>query len=70
LQITQVVPGGAAQRASLEPGDILLEANGEPTRTQQDLLRILAQSGGSLKLTIRDVRTGRLTTTEIALRPL
>jgi S1-C subfamily serine protease len=71
LQITQVAAGGAAPRAGLESGDILLEANGEPMRSQEHLLRVRARLSGSLKLTIRDVRTGkRLTTTEVAFRPL
>jgi hypothetical protein len=70
LQITQVQPGGAAQRAGLEPGDVILEANGAATPSQEDLLRAISQSGGTLKVTIRDVRTGRLTTAEATLRPL
>jgi S1-C subfamily serine protease len=70
LQITQVAPGETAPRAGLEAGDILLEANGEPLRSQEDLLRVISRSGGSLRLTIRDVRTGRLSTTEVALNPL
>ena len=70
LQIIQVAVGSAAHRAGLEAGDILLEANGEPIRSQEDLLRVISRSGGSLRLTIRDVRTGRPTTTEVALNPL
>jgi hypothetical protein len=70
LQITQVAPRGAALQAGLEPGDIILEANGEPTQSQADLLRVISRSGGSLKVTIRDVRTGRLATKEVALTPL
>jgi hypothetical protein len=70
LQITQVAPGGAAQRVGLEAGDIIVEANGEMTRSQQDLLRAIAQSGVSLKVTIRDVRTGAMSTVEVALQPL
>jgi S1-C subfamily serine protease len=70
LQITQVALGGAAHRARLEPGDLITEAGGEPTRSQADLLRAISQSGGSLKLTIRDVRTGRMTNVEAGLNPL
>jgi hypothetical protein len=70
LQITQVVAGGAAQRAGLEAGDIILEAGGEAARTQDDLLRAISRSGGTLKAMIRDVRTGRLSTVEVALNPL
>jgi PDZ domain len=68
LQITQI--GAAAQRVGLEPGDVILEAGGEATRSHKELLRAISRSGGSLKLTIRDVRTGKRTTVEVALNPL
>ncbi|MBX6314658.1 MAG: PDZ domain-containing protein [Isosphaeraceae bacterium] len=67
LQITQVTPGSPAQRAGLEPGDIILEANGQPTRTPDELLRAIHEADGSLRLTIRDVRSGRLLTAEATL---
>jgi hypothetical protein len=70
LLIMQVDPGGPAHRAELKAGDIIVEANGEPIRSQEELLRVISQSGGSLKLTIRDVRTGKVSTVEAALKPL
>ncbi|HEV3165221.1 MAG TPA: PDZ domain-containing protein [Isosphaeraceae bacterium] len=67
LQITRVVPGSAAQRANLEPGDMILDANGTPTRTPQELKQAIDRSNGSLRLTVRDVRTGRNTLTDVTL---
>jgi hypothetical protein len=50
LQITQLVGGGAAQRVGLEAGDIIIEAGGEPARSQDDLLRAISRSSGTLKV--------------------
>ena len=44
LQITQIDSGGAAQRVGLEAGDVILEAGGEPTRSQEYLHRAIARS--------------------------
>src|SRR5205807_738914 len=52
LHITRVVAGGDAQRAGLKAGDIILDAGGGPARSQEDLLRAISRSGGSLKLTV------------------
>jgi hypothetical protein len=69
LQIVQIVPNSAAQRAGLAIGDVILEANGEPTRSPQDLRQVVSKSGGSLKLTIRNMRTAKRVTIEVALDP-
>jgi serine protease Do len=42
LLILELTSGGAAERASLLPGDILVEANGKPLETPEDLAASLA----------------------------
>jgi serine protease Do len=42
LLILELIPGGAAERASLLPGDILVEAGGRPLHTPDDLATALA----------------------------
>ena len=37
LMVLELTPGGAADRASLLPGDILLSANGQPMHSPDDL---------------------------------
>jgi S1-C subfamily serine protease len=59
LKVIRVEPAGPAAKAGLEPGDILVAANGAPTTGVEQLLNALRKSGPTLKLTVRDSRTGR-----------
>lgn len=43
LEVLTVVPGSAADKAGIRPGDYILSAGGAPTRTSQDLLRVRRQ---------------------------
>ena len=65
LKITRVDPDGPAAKAGLEPGDIVVAANGVPITGPEQLLGALRKSGPTLKLTVRDSRTGR--DTEVAV---
>jgi S1-C subfamily serine protease len=56
LRVTQVVPGGAAQRSGIELGDTIMSANGIPMSDSNALRRVIASSGGALNLIVRDVR--------------
>ncbi len=59
LKVIRVDPAGPAAKAGVEPGDILVAANGAPTTGVEQLLTALRKSGPTLKLTVRDSRTGR-----------
>jgi hypothetical protein len=59
LQITQLVPGGAAERAGLRPGDILFYANDRGTMEVRNLTKALAHSDGKVKLKYLERATGR-----------
>jgi len=65
LKVIRVDPAGIAAKAGLEPGDILVAANGVPTTSVEQLLGALRKSGSTLSLTVRDTRTGR--DTEVAV---
>jgi S1-C subfamily serine protease len=56
LMITGLTPGGAAQRAGLEIGDIIVSANGQPTPNVQMLRYVLNSSNGYVNLNVRNVR--------------
>lgn len=59
LKVTRVDPAGPAAKAGLEVGDIVVAANGAPLTGPEQLLGALRKSGPTLKLTVRDSRTGR-----------
>ena len=44
--VTDVVPGGPAAEAGLQPGDIIIELNGRPVRSAQDVEREVRQAAG------------------------
>ena len=61
LQIDRLVRFSAAERAGLEPGDVLLSANGISLQCKKDLLQAIRDSHGRLILQVLDVRTGQIT---------
>lgn len=65
--ITEVTPGGAADKAGLEAGDVVTEFNGTPITDQTDLtaqVRALA-GGATAELTV--IRDGETQTVEVTL---
>ncbi|MBX7071945.1 MAG: PDZ domain-containing protein [Pirellulales bacterium] len=67
LKVSQVEPNGAAARAGIEVGDILVKANGAPLTGPEQLAAALRKSGSAITLTVRDVRTGRDVPVEVPL---
>lgn len=70
LYVMTVVPGGAAQRAGIEPGDVLVTGNDRAIQSHPDLAQVLASSNGRLRLVLINVRPPRdLTTLDVTLDP-
>ncbi len=69
LKVIRVDPAGTAAKAGLEPGDIVVAANGVPTTSVEQLLGALRKGGATLNLTVRDTRTGRDTDVAVNLGP-
>ena len=59
LKVTGVNPESPAGKAGIEVGDIIVAANGAPLTGPEQLLGALRKSGPTLKLSVRDSRTGR-----------
>ncbi len=67
VKITEVEPGSPAARAGLQPGILILAANGKPVLHPNDLNNAVRDSGGTLKLTVVDSRSGRKSTVDVNL---
>ncbi len=67
LKVTRVEPGSPAEKAGLEPGDVIVEADGAPVTGPEQLVGAVRKSGPTLELTVRDSRTGRDTPVKVAM---
>ena len=67
LKVTRVEPGSLAEKAGLEPGDVIVEADGAPVTGPEQLVSAVRKSGPTLELTVRDSRTGRDTPVKVAM---
>jgi S1-C subfamily serine protease len=59
MKVVGVEPNGPAQKAGIEPGDVIVAANGAPVTGIEQLGAALRKSGPTLRLLIRDTRSGR-----------
>ena len=59
LRVTEIQPGSPAEKAGIEKGDVIVQANGAPTGDVQQLNAAVQASGPVLTLTVRDTRTGK-----------
>ncbi len=68
VKVTEVEPGGPADRAGLKAGVIVLEVNGEPVLHPDELTEKVRTSSGRVRLTIVDPRGGRKTSVDVDVR--
>jgi S1-C subfamily serine protease len=67
LKVTKVRPGGPAQEAGFEVGDVLVEAGGIALADEAKLQEAVDKAGATLTVTVRNVRTGKDVPVEVAL---
>ncbi|MDR3618703.1 MAG: PDZ domain-containing protein [Paludisphaera borealis] len=67
LEVTAVQPGGAAEKAGIEEGDVLVEADGVALTDSAQLQKVVDKSGSSLTIKVRDSRTGKDVPIEVTL---
>jgi serine protease Do len=67
LLVLELTQDGAAQRAGLLPGDVLLGAAGVPFASADDLLTVLARSGAGATVHLDVGRAGRRTVVAVPL---
>jgi S1-C subfamily serine protease len=60
MLIGRVVPGYAAEKAGLVPGDLIYKMDNKIVRNQQEFNRVMNSCGGSISLVVRRAATGQL----------
>src|SRR5262249_23849459 len=60
LRIMKVGRGSPAARAGLEAGDVIVSAGGVHLSNREVFFRAVERSNGTLRLVLRDFRTGKL----------
>ena len=69
LYITTIAPQGAAERAGMQPGDVLIQVNGFPTHSFEDLARAIesAEVGDEVEVVL--LREGQELRLPVTLQP-
>jgi len=69
--IAQVISGGPADQAGLEPGDVITEANGKAVASPQDLTNVIKgiPVGGTVSLQVWSAGTKKLVSVKTSERP-
>ena len=57
--VADLVPGGPADKAGLQPGDVVLSLNGHPVASNTDLTRLVAESHSGDVLHLQILRGGK-----------
>jgi serine protease Do len=67
VKVSEVEPGSPAARARLQPGDVIVEANGTAILHPNTLNEVVSKSGPTLKMIVVDGRTGRKANVDVDL---
>src|SRR5262249_20632314 len=54
--VAQVTPGGAASKAGIEPGDVIIEFNGKPVPNRDDLVKMVVATKPGTSVPVKIVR--------------
>ena len=68
--VSDVNPGSAAEKAGIEPGDVILEFNGEPIEVSGDLPPIVGSNPPGTEVDVLVSRNGKQKTFEVVLDAL
>jgi serine protease Do len=64
-QVTELVPGGPAQRAGLQPGDVVVAVNGVPVKSNTEMTREVAKSQAGDVIHLDVFRAGKERTVDV-----
>ena len=68
--VLNVVPGGAAARAGLEPGDVVIAYNGKPIRNRDELVAMVTATKPGTSVPVRIVRDRQERTVNVTVEEL
>jgi serine protease Do len=68
--VKTVTPGGAASRAGFEPGDVILNYNGKPVASRDDLVRMVVATKPGTTVPVRIVRDGQQRSLNVTVEEL
>ena len=68
--VLNVVPGGAAAKAGLEPGDVIINYNGKPIRNRDELVAMVTATKPGTSVPVRIVRDRQERTLTVAVEEL
>jgi len=68
--ISMVMPGGAAERAGIQPGDVIVQFNGREVPTTSDLQKMVTATKPGTSVPVRVVRDGREQTLNVVVDEL
>jgi serine protease Do len=68
--ISSVAPNGAAQKAGIEPGDVITEFNGRPVPNTNELVKMVTATKPGTSVPVRLMREGRERTLNVVVEEL
>ena len=68
--VAEVAPGGAAERAGVKSGDVIVGVDGAPVASSEDLPRIVARHAPGSHAKVEILRAGKRQTIDVGLDEL
>jgi serine protease Do len=68
--VSSVSPGGAAAKAGMEPGDVIVSYNGKPVTGRDELVRMVVSTKPNTTVPVRVIRDGKERTVNVTVEEL
>jgi len=68
--VSSVSPGGAAAKAGMEPGDVIVSYNGKPVTGRDELVRMVVATKPNTTVPVRIIRDGKDRTVSVTVEEL
>src|SRR5262249_27050705 len=68
--VATVIPGGAAAKAGMEPGDVIVQYNGRPIQNNDELVKMVVATKPSTSVPVKVMRNGQEKTLSVTVEEL